>query len=133
MYYYNKMKVWYIIIIHAAASAGTMVMAQEKVYASSCSTLGMLQLTPGSSCDEIYQINKASRGVSGLYWINTTSSPHQVYCNMELQCGGHKGGWTRIAQFDTSRGDACPSGWTLMTTPGANSKTVCRSGNDNAG
>jgi len=52
---------------------------------------------------------------------------------MELQCGGHKGGWTRIAQFDTSRGDACPSGWTLMTTPGANSKTVCRSGNDNGG
>ena len=29
---------------------------------------------------------------------------------MELDCGGVKGGWMRIADF--RKGDACPSGWT---------------------
>ena len=103
-------------------------MAQEKVCSTFCTSLGMLESSPGKSCDDIYQINKANRGVSGLYWINTTSGIHQVYCNMELQCGGHKGGWTRVVQFDTSQGDPCPTGWTLITTPGANPRNVCRSG-----
>ena len=94
----------------------------------------MLKSTPGESCDDIlYQNNKASRGVSRLYWVRTVSGTHQVYCNMELQCGGHKGGWTRVAQFDTSQGDSCPPGWTLITAPGANSKNVCKSGDTNAG
>ena len=47
---------------------------------------------------------------------------------MELECGGHKGGWTTIAKFDTSKGDSCPSGWTKITTPGASPKSVCRAG-----
>ena len=128
MCYCNKMTVWSIIIILTAASAGSVVMAQEKVCSTFCTTLGMLESSPGKSCHDIYQINKASRGVSGLYWINATSGIHQVYCNMELQCGGHKGGWTRVIQFDTSQGDPCPSGWTLITTPGANPRNVCRSG-----
>jgi len=110
------------------ASVGSVVMAQEKVCSSFCNTLGMLRSSPGKSCDNIYQVNKATRGVSGHYWINTTSGIHQVYCNMELQCGGHKGGWTRVVQFDTSQGDSCPFGWTLITTPAQDSKNVCRSG-----
>ena len=118
-------------MILTAASAGSVVMAQEKVCSTFCTTLGMLQSSPGKSCDDIYQINKASRGKSNFYWINTTSGIQEVYCNMELQCGGHKGGWTRVAQFDTSQGDPCPSGWTLITTPGDNPKTVCRSGSAN--
>ena len=77
------------IIILAVASAGSVVMGQGKM----CSNfLGMLESSPGKSCDDIYQLNKASREVSGLYWITTASDTHQVYCNMELQCGGHKGG-----------------------------------------
>ena len=60
---------------------------------------------------------------------------HQVYCDMELECGGHKGGWMRIADLDTSRGDNCPSGWTKITTndTGQPSIDVCRSPSDNAG
>ena len=112
--------------------AGAVVVAEEKMCSSFCSSLGMLQSSPGKSCAEIYQINKASRGVSGLYWINTTSGLHQVNCDMELECGGHKGGWTTIVKFDTSKGDSCPSGWTKVTTPGDNPKSVCRSG-DNTG
>ena len=122
------MTVWIIIIILTAASAGSVVMAQEKVCSTFCTTLGMLESSPGKSCGDIYQNSKPSRRASGLYWINTTSGIHQVYCNMELQCGGHKGGWTRVIQFDTSQGDPCPSGWTLITTPGSNQKRVCRSG-----
>ena len=94
-----------------------LVAAQEKVCSTVCSTLGMLQSTPGKSCDDIYQFNKASRGVSGNYWINSTTGVRQVYCDMELECGGHKGGWMRIADLDTSRGDDCPSGWTKITAP----------------
>ena len=49
-----------------------------------------------------YQINKPSREASGNYWITTTTGVHQVYCDMELMCGGHKGGWMRIADLATS-------------------------------
>ena len=119
-----------IVILSITASV---VMAEEKVCSTFCSSLGILQSSPGKSCAEIYQINKASRGVSGLYWINTTSGLHQVNCDMELECGGHKGGWTRIVKFDTSKGDPCPSGWTNITTPGDSysddsPKVVCQSG-----
>ena len=72
---------------------------------------------------------------SDNYWINTTTGIHQVYCDMELECGGHKGGWMRIADLDTSRGDDCPLGWTKITTndAGQPSIDVCRTPSDNAG
>ena len=92
-----------------------LVAAREKVCSSACSTVGMLQSTPGKSCNDIYQFNKVR--VSGNYWINTTTGVHQVYCDMELECGGHKGGWMRIADLNTSRGDNCSLGWTKITSP----------------
>ena len=58
----------------------------------------MLTTNPGRSCNDIYQINKASRGVSGDYWIETSTGVHQVYCDMELECDGHKGGWMRMSE-----------------------------------
>ena len=99
-----------IVTIAIIAWTCQLLVAQEKVCSTSCSTVGMLQSTPGKSCDDIYQFNKASRAASGNYWINTTTGVHQVYCDMELECGGHKGGWMKIADLDTSRGDDCPSG-----------------------
>ena len=109
------MEVMQVVII-AVIGWACLVAGQDKVCSNFCSSLGMLQSTPGKSCDDIYQINKASRGVSGNYWINTTTGVHQVYCDMELECGGHKGGWMRIADLHTSRGDDCPSGRTKITT-----------------
>ena len=102
-----------------------------KICSTVCSTLGMLQSTPGKSCGDIYQFNKTSRGVSGNYWINTTTGVHHVYCHgdKELECGGHKGGCIWIADLDTSRGDDCPSGWTNITTPVA----ACIAPSSNAG
>ena len=118
-----------VVIITVIVWTFHLVVAQEKVYSTVCSTLGMLQSTPGKSCNDIYQFNRASRGVSRNYWINTTTGVHQVYCDMELECGGHKGGWMRIADLNTSRGDDCPSGWTKITTPVA----ACIAPSNNAG
>ena len=91
---------------------GCLVANGENVCSSFCSALGMLSTSPGKSCNDIYQINKATRGVSRLYWIETDSGTvQQVYCDMELECGGHKGGWMRVAQLDTRNGDTCPGDW----------------------
>ena len=106
-----------IVIIAIIGWACHLVAAQEKVCSAFCSSLGMLQSNPGNSCGDIYQFNKASRGVSDHYWVNVTTGVRQVYCDMELQCGSHKGGWMKIADLDTSRGDECPTGWIKITTP----------------
>ena len=79
------------------------------------------------------QINKVSRGVSGSYWISTTAGVYHVCCDIELECGGHKGGWMRITDLDTSRGDDCPSGWRKITTPTTEALEVCRAFSDGAG
>jgi len=52
---------------------------------------------------------------------------------MELECGGHKGGWMRIADLDTSRGDNCPLGWRKITTPSLEALDVCRASSNGAG
>ena len=90
------------------------------------SKLGTESFLPGKSCAEIYQINKASRQKSGFYWVRTISL-YQVYCDMELECGGIKGGWTRVAYLDASIGGGCPSSWSTIALPGT-SEYVCRSG-----
>ena len=124
-----------VLIIAVIGWTFHLMMAQEKVCSTSCNTVGMLQSTSGKSCIDIYQNNKASRGASGNYWINTTTGIHQVYCDMKLECGGHKGGWMRIADLDISRGDNCPSGWTKITTNdvGYPPIDVCRSSSDSTG
>ena len=65
---------------------------------------------PGTSCADIYNKNPTSHGRSG-YYVLKTDHLFFAYCDMELDCGGTKGGWMRIADIDTSRGDTCPSGW----------------------
>ena len=105
------------------------VAAQENTCSTICNSLGMQQSSPGESCNDIYQSNKASRGVSGNYWIKTTTDVHQVYCDMELECGGHKGGWMRIANFNTGDRDNCPTGWAKITSPVA----ACLPPRSNAG
>ena len=85
----------------------------DKLCSSFCSSLGMFSSSPGKSCSDIYQNNRATRIASGNYWIQANNgTAQQVYCDMELECGGHKGGWLRIAQLDTTNGDTCPGEWT---------------------
>ena len=124
------MTVMKVLIIAVIGWTWHLMMAQEKVCSTSCNTVGMLQSTFGKSCSDIYQFNKASRGASGNYWINTTTGVHQVYCDMKLECGGDKGGWMRITDLDASRGDECPSGWTPVAACIApNSSAGCYSTN----
>jgi len=115
---------WYFIIL-AMVCAGRMVLCENtEVCSAFCNTLGTESSLPGKSCADIYQVNTASRSRSGYYWINSTS-PVRVYCNMELECGGVKGGWTRIAYLNTTQEHSCPSPWSSIIIPGT-SKQVCR-------
>jgi len=53
------------------------VAGEENVCSSSCSgALGCVESCPGKSCNDIYQNNKATRGLSGYYWIKTTTGVH---------------------------------------------------------
>ena len=111
------MAVTKLVIITVIGWICHLAAAQEKTCSAFCSSLGMLQSNPGKSCSDIYQVNKASRGASGNYWVKTTTGAQEVFCDMELECGGHKGGWMRIADVDASTQEACPSGWTKIASP----------------
>ena len=93
--------------------------------------LGTDSSHPAKSCREIYTYNMASRAQSEYYWINNTDNILiiKVYCDMELTCGGITGGWMRIANIDTTQGDACLSGWSKITQP----RPLCRGSGDAAG
>ena len=95
-------------IIVALAILGTsLVVAQE----DPCSKYGLDTHLPGASCADIYNKNPTSRGNSG-YYILKNDGLFFAYCDMELDCGGNKGGWMRIADINTNKGDTCPGEWT---------------------
>lgn len=94
---------------------GCLVANGESVCSNFCSALGLTSSSPGKSCHDIYKVNKGSRGMSGLYYVNTTTGVQQVYCDMELECGGHKGGWMRVADLDINAGSPCPTQWRNVT------------------
>ena len=101
-----------IILLVLQLCTGQQVYGNANTCSSFCLGLGNSDLTPGKSCADIYQINKATRGISGFYWIiNGTNESIQVYCDMELECGGHKGGWMRVAYLDINAGSPCPLEW----------------------
>ena len=57
------------------------------------------------------------------YLMNLT----QVYCDMELSCGGRDGGWMRIGNIKD--GDTCPNAWKQLSSP----VQACRGNSDNPG
>ena len=65
---------------------------------------------PATSCKEIHDCDPTAP--SGYYWVNTTTRPLQVYCQMETNnCGNITGGWMRAAFIDmTSANNICPQG-----------------------
>ena len=78
---------------------------------------------PATSCKEIHDCNPTAP--SGYYWVNTTTGPLQVYCQMETNnCGNITGGWMRAAYIDmTNENNTCPQG--LMTYDVADSTRMC--------
>ena len=95
---------WNTVIIAFAVMGTSLVMAQD----DPCSKYGLDSNLPGASCAHIYHINPTSHGRSG-YYVLKTDHLFSAYCDMELDCGGTKGGWMRIA--DVKSGDTCPKGW----------------------
>ena len=65
---------------------------------------------PATSCKEILDCDPSAP--SGYYWINTTTGPLQVYCQMDANnCGDITGGWMRAAYIDmTNESNTCPQG-----------------------
>ena len=82
-----RMKMPYVIIALLAAVGTSLVMAQ------------------GDTC----------HGRSG-YYVLKTDHLFFAYCDMELDCGGTKGDWMKIADTDTTKTVTCPSGWTNYTS-----------------
>ena len=125
----DSLLVYTIIVLVVGYSQLVVCHTSELETLFSCvSKLGTDFSNPGKSCRDIYNNNMASRGQSGYYWIKT-DQVYRVYCDMELTCGGIRGGWMRIANIDTTQGDNCPSGWKKITQP----KPLCRGSGDAAG
>ena len=87
----------------------------------------------GVSCEDIHDMNPEIRYKPGFYRVKN----QWVFCDMTAisnyrsSCAGVGGGWTRIAHFNMTAGDDCPSGWTKDTQSGVN---FCRPpGDDPAG
>jgi len=77
---------------------------------------------PATSCKEIHDCNPTAP--SGYYWVNTTTGPLQVYCQMDANnCGNITGGWMRAAYIDmTNENNTCPQGLKLVSV---NSTRMC--------
>ena len=116
---------------------------EEQMLLNFYNGLGMQSIFPAKSCREIYKYNYASHGKSGYYWIKPSTNViqvhtyaillifimnlTQVYCDMELSCGGRDGGWMRIGNIEN--GNTCPSPWKQMSSP----VKACRANSDKAG
>ena len=112
---------WYTITVALAILETSLVVAQD----DTCSTRYGFDIDlPGTSCADIYDKNPTSHGKSG-YYVLKTDHLFFAYCDMELDCGGIKGGWMRIADLNTKIGNTCPRGWTSY-------KSYC-TGGSNAG
>ena len=75
---------------------------------------------PAESCRQIYDCNRFSP--SGRYWIKTTDNDghhiQQIFCEMEAQYNGIRGGWTRVAYINmTEDGAQCPTSLRTLSSP----------------
>ena len=87
----------------------------------------------GMSCEDIYNNNPETGNKNGYYPINNTQ---WTFCNMTaigyftFTCAGVGGEWRRIASFNISDGDECPTGWNTSTHSGI---SFCRPPSNNSG
>ena len=92
----------------------------------------------GSSCEDVYINNQYTRSRSGYYRVTND----WMYCNMTAisdafsrgdvmsSCVGVDGVWKRIAGFNVTAGDSCPSQWVKDSYNGI---SFCRSASDSRG
>ena len=89
---------------------------------------GNSENSPATSCKKIYDCNPTAP--SGYYWVNTTTGPLQVYCQMKTNnCGNITGGWMRAAYIDmTNVSNTCPQGLTYTVESSTRMCTRSHSG-----
>ena len=92
--------------------------------------IGTSASDPAISCKEVYESDPTSP--SGYYWVNTTTGPVQVYCEMNTNnCGNITGGWMRAAYINmTNINNACPQG---LTYTAVGSIRMCTSSHSTGG
>ena len=82
-------------------------------------TLGQTPIPAAKSCQEIYECNPNAK--SGNYWMKSYDNGryiiHQLYCDMQTERCGVKGGWTRVGYLDMTRSVTCPRGLVRTTSP----------------
>ncbi|XP_065896136.1 uncharacterized protein [Dysidea avara] len=88
-----------------------------------CMRYGLDIDQPGASCSDIYGKNPNIQDQSGYYLIKTD---HLFLAH----CDKEDNGWMKVVDFDASRGDKCPTGWTGITV---NNIRMCRSSSNSAG
>ena len=88
------------------------------------------EMYPATSCKEIHDSNPTAP--SGYYWVNATTGPLQVYCQMETNnCGNITGGWMRAAYIDmTNENNTCPQGLTYTVESSTRMCTRSHPGGD---
>ena len=73
-----------------------------------CMRYGLDIDQPGASCSDIYEKNPSIQDQSGYYLIKTD---HLLLAH----CDKEDNGRMKVADFDASRGDKCPTRWTDIT------------------
>ena len=88
---------------------------------------GMTPSHPADSFADILHYIPASQ--SGYYWVKDINGySHQVYCDMNISCGGVVGGWMKVAGLDmTDISTQCPSSLRQ------HNKRTCGTNSDNSG
>ncbi len=82
---------------------------------------------PAVSCNEIAECNPELP--SGYYWLNTSTTPVSVYCEM-TPLFNQNGSWFQVADFNITQNDTqCPDGMELLTSP----RRMCRRPSAGAG
>lgn len=84
------------------------------------------QENPAVSCNEIAECNPELP--SGNYWLNTSTTPVSVYCEM-TPLFNQSGSWFQVAAFNTTQNETCPDGMELLTSP----RRMCRRPSAGAG
>ena len=91
---------------------------------------GSSEDNPATSCKEVHDCDPTPP--SGYYWVNTTTGPVQIYCEMDTNnCGNITGGWMRAVYINmTNVNNTCPQGLTYTVV---GSTRICTNSQSSGG
>ena len=91
---------------------------------------GSSEDNPATSCKVVHSCDPTPP--SGYYWVNTTTGPVQVYCEMDTNnCGNITGGWMRAVYINmTNVNNTCPQGLTYTVV---GSTRICTNSQSSGG